>query len=106
MFVPVTAPRSNLGVPSPKSTVTSWMTVRVPVGGATDAVNKMSVPAVGCVVVAVMDTAGCGFALTTTDVEAGTELPNASVTVARIVYVPGDRYVWETTVLAVIAPRC
>jgi hypothetical protein len=66
----------------------------------------MSVPAVGLVVVALIETAGCGRGLTPTDVDAVTTLPKLSVTVARIVNVPAEENVCETVVAAVIAPRC
>src|SRR5690349_2711327 len=105
MVVPVTAP-SDVTVPSPKSTTTLRMTVPLPVTGATEAVNAISVPAVGLVVVALIETAGCGRGLTATEVDAVTTLPKLSVTVARIVNVPAEANVCETVVAAVIAPRC
>jgi hypothetical protein len=51
----------------------------------------MSTPAVGFAVVAVMDTTGCGFALTDTEIEFLTTFPKLSVTVPTMSKVPEDR---------------
>ena len=83
MLVPVMAPSSVL-VPSPKSIDALWITVPLPVDAAIDPVNATSVPAVGFVVLLVIETAGCGLGLTATDVEAVFALPKVSVTVARM----------------------
>ena len=83
MVAPVTAPR-GIVVPSPKSTETLRITVPLPATGATDAVKVMSVPAVGFVVVATIDTVGCGFGLTATEIEFLMMVPKLSVTVPTI----------------------
>jgi hypothetical protein len=56
-----------------------------------DAVKIMSTPAMGFAVVAVMDTTGCGFALTDTEIEFLTTFPKLSVTVPTMSKVPEDR---------------
>src|SRR5258708_18573996 len=94
MAVPVTAP-SEVVVVSPKSTTTLWMTVPLPATGATDAVNVMSVPAVGVVVAVVMDTTGCGFGLTATEIDILIMLPKPSVTVPTMVYLPDIHITWS-----------
>jgi hypothetical protein len=65
--------------------------VPVLAAGTTDAVNTMSVPAVGFVVLVVIDTAGCCFALTDTEIEFLTTFPKLSVTVPTMSKVPEDR---------------
>ena len=90
MAVPVTAPRGVV-VSSPKSIDALWITVPLPATGAMEAVNVMSVPAVGLAVVAVMDTTGCGFGLTDTEIEFLTTFPKLSVTVPTMSKVPEDR---------------
>ena len=68
MPVPLLAPRSTAGVPSPKSSVTSEMTVPLLAAGATFKVNVVVVPAVGLALVAI-ETVGCGRAPTVTEPE-------------------------------------
>ena len=92
MFEPLTGPRSCL-VLSPNSTMTLWIAVPLPDAGVTDAVNDTSVPAVGFVVLVVIETTGWGLALTETDVPPTDEFPNASKAVTRIANVPLELYV-------------
>src|SRR5262245_11823929 len=112
MLVPVAAPRLVLGAPgSPKSIVTSRITVFVPVAGATEAVNVTSVPAVGLVVTTLNETAGCGRLPTTTEVDADPVAPDESVAVAVTRYVPAAAYAYcrlataPASVLCVPSPK-
>ena len=88
MFVPLTGPRSVL-VLSPKLTTTSAMFVPLPAAGCTDPVNATSVPAVGFVVVVVIDTVGWSLAAMSTDPLPVDESPSVSVAVTRTEYQPG-----------------
>ena len=64
---------------------TPWITEPLFATGATEPVNRVSVPAVGGVVGPVKVTVGCGFGLTLTELELLTTFPKLSVTVPTIV---------------------
>ena len=59
----------------------------------TEAVNVISDPAVGLVVVVVIDTTGCGLAVTVTEVPPLEAFPNASKAVTLTAKVPPVVYV-------------
>ena len=67
--LPLLEPRSTVGVPSPKSSVRSEITVPLLAAACADSVNVVVVPAVGLLLV-LIEIVGCGRAPTVTEAEA------------------------------------